>query len=91
MKYKIVLTKSAANYLKKAGTKVRERVNKALKNLINYYNDESDLDPDIKILKGKYEGLIRLRIGNLRAILKIENNRLIIFVIDIVPRGGAYH
>lgn len=90
MKYKIILTKSASNYLKKAGAKARDRVNNSLKNLIDYYNNQSELEPDLKVLKGKYEGLLRLRIGDLRAILKIENDKLIIFVITIVPRGGAY-
>jgi len=37
-----------------------------------------------------YEGLYRIRIGDWRIAYAIEEDRLIILIIEISPRGGAY-
>lgn len=90
MTYKVRLTKRAHKKLDRLGGEVRERINRALRRLADYYDGETVPPPDVKILKGKYQNLLRLRVGDLRVIFKIENDVFVIIVIDIVPRGDAY-
>ena len=85
--YRVTITKRA----KKAIDKNKQgRINKALRNMIMYYEGEKVLMPDIKALTGKYKGLLRLRVGNLRIIFKISPYVLLIEIIDVVMRGNAY-
>lgn len=37
-----------------------------------------------------YENLYRLRVGDWRISYAIEDDRLIVLIIEIAPRGGAY-
>lgn len=90
MKYEVVITARAKKYLEKIEEDIKNRINKALKNFIAYYNGEDVPVPQVTKLKGKYYGLLRLRIGDIRVIFKIERTSFMIFVIDIVPRGSAY-
>ena len=46
--------------------------------------------PDSKKLVG-YNNLYRIRIGSWRVVYAVEDDRLIILVIRIAPRGSAYH
>ena len=48
------------------------------------------LAPDLKQLHGKYRGLLRLRTGSWRIIFKMEADRLVVLVFDVVKRGNAY-
>ena len=90
MSYEIRLTKRAKKHLDKLGKDTRDRINSAFKNLVAYYNGESVSIPDLKMLQGKYNGLLRLRVGDLRVIFRMEMDSLAILIIDIVPRGNAY-
>lgn len=45
---------------------------------------------DIKLCKGSLYGLMRLRTGKYRAIFKIINARLVIYVIKVDSRGDVY-
>ena len=69
---------------------IQERVKNGFKQLIDFYNGQTDKMPDVKRLKGKYRGLFRLRIGDHRVIFKVERERFVILIIDIVSRGNAY-
>lgn len=89
MKYEVRITRRAKKNLDKY-EKDRERINDALKGLVAYYSGESEKVPDLKKLKGKYQGLLRLRVGELRLIMKIDADKPIFTLIDIVPRSGAY-
>lgn len=46
--------------------------------------------PNIKRLKGKYSEYLRYRIGNYRLFYKVDNEKIIIFIIDIAHRKDAY-
>ncbi len=46
--------------------------------------------PNIKALKGKLKGLYRYRAGDYRVIYRIHDDQLLVFVMKIVQRGGAY-
>lgn len=54
MTYKVRLTKRAHKKLDRLGGEVRERINRALRRLADYYDGETVPPPDVKILKGKY-------------------------------------
>ena len=90
MKYKIQLTRRAKKYLDRLGEKAKKRINKELRNLVGYYEGKEVVLPDVKKLKGDYHGLLRLQIGDIRVIFKLEHDRFLILIIDIIPRGNAY-
>ncbi len=46
--------------------------------------------PNIKRLKGKLSGLYRYRIGDYRLFYEINNDKIIVFIIDIADRKNAY-
>lgn len=46
--------------------------------------------PNIKRLKGNYSEYLRYRIGNYRLFYKVDNEKIIIFIIDIAHRKDAY-
>jgi mRNA interferase RelE/StbE len=46
--------------------------------------------PDIKPLTGKYNGLLRLRVGSYRVIFQLKGGRFLVLVIQIVESGDAY-
>ena len=46
--------------------------------------------PDVRRLHGKYRWLFRLRVGGFRIIFKMEVEKPVILVIDILPSGGVY-
>ena len=46
--------------------------------------------PNIKKLKGEYEGYYRFRIGNYRLFYTIDKQKVIVFILDIVNRKDAY-
>jgi mRNA interferase RelE/StbE len=43
---------------------------------------------NVKKLEGR--PAFRLRVGDWRVIYEIQNDRLVIFVVAVAPRGGAY-
>lgn len=53
-----------------------------------YARDPESLSNNIKTLKGDFEGLIRLRVGDWRIIMDDEGN--VLMILEIKPRGGAY-
>lgn len=90
MKYEIQLTKNAKKKIDRLGKTVKKRIDKAFRNMLDFYDDKEVPKPDVKLLKGKYQGLLRLRVGDIRIIFKMNGNELVILVIDIVSRGKAY-
>lgn len=46
--------------------------------------------PNIKRLKGEFSGLYRYRLGKFRLFYEIDNDKIIIFIIDIEDRKDAY-
>jgi mRNA interferase RelE/StbE len=46
--------------------------------------------PNIKKLKGKFEGIYRYRTGNYRLFYKIDIKKMIVFILDIYDRKNAY-
>jgi len=46
--------------------------------------------PNIKKLKGEFEGLYRYRIGNYRLFYKVDNYKIIVFIITLKRRKDLY-
>lgn len=46
--------------------------------------------PNIKRLKCEYSEYLRYRIGDYRLFYKVDNDKILIFIIDIVHRKDAY-
>jgi mRNA interferase RelE/StbE len=46
--------------------------------------------PNIKRLKGNYSEYLRYRIGNYRLFYKVDDGKIIIFIVDIAHRKDAY-
>ena len=78
---KVVLSKAAEKYFIRLNEPTLSRVRNALAALA-----QKPPQGDIKKLEGRDEH--RLRIGNYRALFKIEGDRILI--ISIAPRGQAY-
>ncbi len=90
MNYIVKLTKKAKKTFDRLDQKTKERINKSFHELINFYEGKGTSKPDLKLLKGKYSGLIRLRMGIYRIIFTLHEMNFIILIIEIVNRGDAY-
>lgn len=91
MSYKLQLTRKAQKYFQRLDPPARERILTSFRELLAYYDQSAaSVAPDVKALQGKFRGLFRLRVGDLRIIFRPEIERLVILVIEIIPRGDAY-
>ncbi|MEI6058439.1 MAG: type II toxin-antitoxin system RelE/ParE family toxin [archaeon] len=81
--YKIKLDKKAADFLRKLDHSNQERISKKLDSLKT--NPQAG-DP----LTANLSGLWKLRIGDYRAIYKIQNEELIILVLKLGHRKNVY-
>ena len=65
-----------------------------LKDFVNNFNDDYEIalmqKGTIKKLKGQKEDIYRLKLRSYRVIYKKENNILIILVLNVSTREGAY-
>jgi mRNA interferase RelE/StbE len=52
--------------------------------------DPRGLHTALKPLRGGLAGLHRLRIGDWRAVLRIDDAARVVRVVDVAPRGSAY-
>ena len=84
-------TKKAHRVLQGLQKKDRDWTIAALKNMLDHYDgQENTTKPDVKKLRGKYNGILRLRVGEMRVIFKMSGKTFVVLVIDIVSRGDAY-
>ena len=90
MKYKLRYSKKAKKTLDSYGKDVRERLEEEFIGLLLFLEGKESMNPDVKFLKGKYQGLYCLRIGKYRAIFCIEPYEQAILIIDINSRGDIY-
>lgn len=86
MSYSIKIDRIALKYLKKLDKPTRTRIYNHLKILSQ---DPYHSELDIKRMQGTTDEY-RLRIGTYRVIYSVENNRLLIYIIKIGPRGDVY-
>jgi mRNA interferase RelE/StbE len=81
--WRIVLLRPARRYLEKLPSTEQERVLDALTALA-----EDPFEGDVKPLKGRPEW--SLRVGELRALLRVDRDEQTIVVTLIAPRGDVY-
>jgi len=82
--WKVVIHRKAEKMLRRLDGDTLERIRQAIRKLA--------FDPrpaGMKKLVG-YENLFRVRVGDWRMIYAIEDDQLIVLVLEISPRGGAY-
>ena len=85
MAYRILLTRAAEKGLDALPRPLFLRVKRELLALA-----ENPHPVDCKALKGKHKGLHRVRLGDYRIIYEVKGTELVIVVVKIATRGGAY-
>ena len=83
-KYQILISKDARKILQKLPKNLLGRISKAIDGLAGNPRPEG-----CKKLEG-YDNLYRIRVGDWRISYAIEAERLVVLVIEVAPRGGAY-
>ena len=90
MSYIVELTNTADRQFEKLDQKQQSSISNVLLDLCEFYDGVSKKKPDIKPLTGKYNGLLRLRVGSYRVIFQLKGGRFLVLVIQIVESGDAY-
>lgn len=86
-RYEIKVHKTAAKYLKALPANTRRRVRNKIDLLAEDPYDVNRLD--IKPMEGE-EGLWRLRIGSIRLIYEVHQQRLLVYILTVRHRGDVY-
>jgi mRNA interferase RelE/StbE len=87
-KYKIAETE---NYSKKINSKKYEHLyRKISEDVYPILKNNPFFGVNIKKLKGEYKEVYRFKIGNYRLFYKVEEQKSIIFIVDIQSRQDAY-
>ncbi len=81
----MIVAKQPEKVLCKLPRDVRERIDRAILALA-----EEPRPAGCKKLAG-YADLYRVRVGDWRIVYAIKDAELIVLVIEVTPRGGAYH
>lgn len=82
--YRIILKREAAKYLAGLDKPTRSRILAALNRLT-----KEPPEGDIAVMHGM-NGFFRLRIGNYRAIFRVDEQEKSIYIRVIGPRGDVY-
>lgn len=87
MRFKVILHKDAVKDYKKADSKLRTRISKAIDTIA----ENPFYDVHIKKLEGQLSGMYRYRIGDMRILYEIHNDVKIVRIKAIESRGGVYN
>ena len=82
--YSVLLSRNASRTLEKATPAMRRRIIVALDGLKSKPHSG-------KRLRGELEGLLSLRIGDMRAVYGVDAKKNVVVVLAIGPRGDIYH
>ena len=83
-RWQVIIHRRAERVLKRLDGELLERIRLAIRGLATEPRPFG-----YKKLTG-YENLFRVRVGDWRIIYAIEDDQLIVLVLEIAPRGGAY-
>ncbi|MBF0328762.1 MAG: type II toxin-antitoxin system RelE/ParE family toxin [Nitrospirae bacterium] len=90
---KLKFSRQAEKFIIGSDDATRERIRTKIKRLALSV-DEQGIVPfrelQIKSLEGQWKGFMRMRLGNVRIIFKIDRNTGELYVYEIDHRGGAY-
>ena len=84
--YRIELSRKAAKVYQKADTVTTRRLNLAFSRL----SEDPFRHSNIKKLSGELEGSFRLRLGNMRIIYSVDDNKRVVYIEVIGFRGDVY-
>ncbi|MBI2471227.1 MAG: type II toxin-antitoxin system RelE/ParE family toxin [Planctomycetes bacterium] len=84
--YSILINKKSSKYYERLSDNTALKVNKALEKICS--NPFRGFH--IKKLVGKLEGKYRYEMGDLRIVYSVDENKKIVFVEAIGPRGDVY-
>ena len=87
-KYRIAETETFEKKIK--STKYKSLYKKIKEYVYPILRENPYFGSNIKKLKGNYKDLYRFRIGDYRLFYKISEDTVIVFIIDIETRKGAY-
>jgi len=90
MSYRISFTRLSKRQHEKLDTTVKNRIDKSFRQLVDYYDRKASKKPDVKSLSGKYNGLLRMRVGDHGIIFQVRGDEFVILVVQIVKLGDAY-
>ena len=85
--YRIALKSGAAKNLGGLQPKLRARI---LAKVQAVSADPTGRHSQVKALKGRLDGLYRLRIGDWRVIYELDHQRQVLVVLTVKPRGRGY-
>ena len=89
----VSFSKKSINFLELLSEKHKEHVRQKLKLLVTTIENEGIIPFKklvIKNLKGKWKKFMRMRIGKIRVIFKLDRQNNTLFVYEIDFRGNAY-
>jgi mRNA interferase RelE/StbE len=82
--WQIVISRAAGRALRRLPQNVARRIRRAIDRL-----SVSPRPPGCKKLVG-YDNLYRIRVGEWRISYAVEDDELVVLIVEIAPRGGAY-
>jgi mRNA interferase RelE/StbE len=83
-RWTIIIDRQPQKAMRRLPQNLLQRIDQAILALA-----EDPRPPGCKKLKG-HDNLYRIRVGNWRISYAVEDERLIILVIEVAPRSGAY-
>ena len=88
MIWTVKLSSVSEKHFRKLDASLRKRLLKELQKTTGF--DHPIEHPQVRALAGDLKDYFRLRIGSYRVIFAVLNEKKIIAVVNIVPRGDAY-
>ncbi|MGQ9674014.1 MAG: type II toxin-antitoxin system RelE family toxin [Candidatus Aminicenantales bacterium] len=88
MSWSIRVSSTAEKYFKKLDKKLQRKMRERLQALSRQQNPLENIQ--VKALTGELKGFYRLRIGKYRIIFALLEEKKVIAVVNIIPRGNAY-
>lgn len=82
--YTVKFSKKADKAYKKLPRNIQSRIDEKLE-----YLRQTPRGTDTKKLSGM-DGLYRTQVGNYRIVFEIEDNELVVWIVDVGPRGSIY-
>ncbi|MBI1928672.1 type II toxin-antitoxin system RelE/ParE family toxin [Candidatus Poribacteria bacterium] len=83
-RWQIIISREAERVLRRLPRNMAQRIRQAIDRLAT-----SPRPPGCKKLVG-YDNLYRIRVGEWRIIYALEDDKLVILIMEIAPRGRAY-
>ena len=87
MNWKVEVKPNAEKYLFQLDTKTKKRALQAIRELEDH--DPPWLHPKVRPLTGKLKGSYRMRIGNLRCLFVLNEDKFLIYFYAILPPGDV--